>query len=572
MKKFMIIAGLCWLWAANLAAQTLEAKINRDTVPEGETFLLSVELKDAKTNGTPDFSVLNQDFTVYSVANSYRTNIINGNVSQSQQWNLVLLPNKTGKLTIPAIALEQYKTLPLEIVVGAATQNHKQNIQPDSQQNRRNYSIDAMVDNHNPYVQQQIDYVVTILDNGGLQGDEPIFQIADENAWIIKSLGSPEVANKIVNEKNQREIKFRYALFAQKSGEQELPRVQFNGYYLTKDRRSDPFSRFFDDDLFVSGLGMTDVFATKNPVILTTKPIKINVRPAAQENKNNWWLPAESVSIKGEFSTPAPQFKVGEAISRTIYLQATGVIDSQLPELKFAATDGLKQYPEKPQINMQVKNGKIIATEKINNVYIPETTGKITLPSISVNWFNVKTNTMETAVLPALDINVRAGATTNLEPISNKSAQPRSTNFDNRGISATSNIYWLMSLAFAGGIGLCLLTILIFRRLKQAPRTSNYQKQVIGAAQNRKPQAVRDALIVWARSKFANRQISGLQDVDDAVNDKEFRCELDKLTEALYAKEKQSWNEHSFIRAFKKICKQKKGRHDSHEPLPQLYK
>lgn len=572
MKKFMVIAGLCWLWTTNLAAQMLEAKVNRDTLPEGETFLLSVELKDAKTNDTPDFSVLNQDFTVYSVANSYRTNIINGKVNQSQQWNLVLMPNKGGKLTIPAITLGQYQTSPLNITVGTNTQDLKHSRQPGSQQNHRNYSIDAVVDNQNPYVQQQINYTVTIFDNGGLQGDEPIFQTADENTWIIKNLGAPEVTTKIVDGKNQREIKFKYALFAQKSGMQELPTVRFNGYYLTKDRRNDPFSRFFDDDLFVGGLGMADVFATKNPVILTTRPIKINVRPAAEENKNNWWLPAENVSIQGEFSTPASQFKVGEAISRTIYLQATGVIDSQLPELKFATADGLKQYPEKPQMNMRVENGKIIASEKINNVYIPETAGELTLPSISLDWFNVKTNKMETAVLPAVNIKVSGSVIAEPEPmpsqpVINNKVEPTFPAHDSE-----VNIYWLMGGAFGGGVGLCLLTILLFRWLKKTPHTKNYQKQVISMAQERKIQAVRDALIVWAQNKFANRQISGLQDIDDAVDNKEFRCELDKLTEALYAKETQAWNEHLFIRVFKKICKQKKGHRDNYEPLPKLYK
>ncbi len=571
MKKFAFVLGLCLLWAANLPAQTFEAKVNRAEVPEGETFLLSVELEGAKTNSTPDFSVLNRDFTVYSVSNAYRTNIINGQVSQSQQWNLVLMPNKSGKLTIPAISLDNYQTAPLQINVGAVSQTAPaQTAAP----NRPRFKIEAEADNRSPYVQQQVNYTLTLYDTGGLQGEEPVFQSNNENDWIIKSLGAPEVNTQTIDGRNLREIKFRYAMFPQKSGVQEIPAVRFNGYYLTRDKRSDPFGRLFNDDLFFAGFGMTDVFATKNPVVLTAQPIKVNVLPAAAENGGNWWLPAEDVKLHAEFNPPKPQFKVGEAVNRTIYLQAAGVIDSQLPELKFKSVKGLKQYPEKPQVEMRVEGGKIIALEKIANVYIPSQPGDVTLPEIAVNWFNVKTKTIEKAVLPAMTVKVvgeAAAAPTPAAAVKATAKAPAAQEVNTLSAEEETNLYLLLGGAFILGILLCLALIKLWGMAISAG-SRNYKKQIIRAAQAKDLRGLRDNLLAWAAERFPGQRILSLQDVDEAVNDREFRCELDKLTEALYAKDNQNWNEQLFTKVFNRINKQKRKSGKETEPLPKLYK
>ncbi len=566
MKKLFLILGLCFLIFGNAAAQTFEAKVNRSNLPEGETFLLTVELEGATSNKTPDFEALNDDFTIYSVANAYRTNIINGNVSTSQQWNLVLMPNKSGRLTIPAIRLENYKTQPLTINVGDAGTSAKTTTQSE---NRPKYTIAAEVDNKKPYVQQQINYTLILQDSGGLQGEEPTFQATNDNDWIIKSLGAPEISTQNINGANVREIKFHYALFPQRSGQLEIPAVRFNGYYLSGERRTDPFANLFNDDMFIGGFGMADVFATRTPVILAAKPIKINVLPAAKENGEHWWLPAENVKLYAEFKPEQPKFAVGEAISRNIYLQATGVIDSQLPELKFASASGVKQYPEKPQTAMSVDKGKIIALEKVANVYIPTEAGKVTLPEISVNWFNVKSGKMEKAILPAMTVAV-TGESTKPEPqttIPNK--QPIAPKTE---ITAQNNSLSLqLGIAFALGVLLCLLIIGLGKLLVKL-RRHDYVRIISHAAKTGDIYAVRDNLLAWANNRFAGRRILSLQDIDATVGDKEFRCELDKLSEALYSKNGQDWNGSLFLRVFKRICKQKKGFSNNYEPLPKLYK
>ncbi len=569
MKRFLVALIAFLMLTQNTLAQTFSAKVNRDALPEGETFLLTLELEGASSNESPDLSALNDDFTTYSVSNAYRTNIINGQMTQSRQWNLVLMPNKTGKLTIPAISLGKYKSNPVEITIAKA--GDPLPLQDAGQTAQPRFKISASVDNKNPYVQQQINYTLTLLDTGGLQGEEPVFMSGNDDEWIIKSLSTPSVESKVINGKSIREIKFHYALFPQKSGKLVIPAVRFNGYYLTKDSRKDPFGRFFNDDIFISGFGMADVFATKNPVVLKVNPIEVEVKPAVNM-PGNWWFPAEAVKLHAEFEPANPSFKTGEAISRNIYLKAEGVIDSQLPEINFAQVEGLKQYPEKPQTKMTVESGKIVSLEKIANVYIPQKTGKITLPAIKVPWFNTQNGQVETAEIPPLEINVAGGNNLTQQ----EEAKPQQTSLNEpvemqmQKVENINNfsIYLLLAGAFGLGIVLCWA---VMRMTSSQKPDKTTKKDIIKFAKDRNLKALRDALLNWGREHFGD-EINNLGEIASKAQNKEFDDELEKLSEALYAKSNQDWDATAFIKAFEKICDKKYEKTNAKEPLPKLYK
>lgn len=581
MKRFWVSLGLAILFSFNVQAQSFSAKVNRDVVPEGETFLLTLELEGANATSGPDFSNLDKDFIVYSVSNAYQTNIINGDIKKSQQWNLVMMPKNTGNITIPAITLDQFSSNPVTIKVAKAGET----VSPqESQQNQPRFKINGEVDNRNPYVQQQINYTLTLHDTGGLQGEEPQFVTNNANDWIIKSLGEPQISTQVIDGKNIREIVFKYALFPQKSGVLEIPSVRFNGFYLTRERRADPFGNFFNDDMFIAGFGMADVFATRNPVVLSTKPISIDVKPAAPENNGNWWLPASKVKLYAEFNPANQEYRTGEAINRTIYLTANGVIDTQLPEINFGQTANVKQYPEKPQSITKVQNGQVVAVEKISNVYIPAKAGKVTLPEISVNWFNVRSGKMEKATLPAVTLNVKAGTTgseTLPQPVTEVSEtggthtvmpQNSQTQTDIMENVNETKLYILLLAAFVLGIGFSYLLMRALTKKTAEPQIRNYKKYIVAKAQEKDLRALRDGIIEWAKKHYHNENITTLKDVEDAAQSPEFECELEKLTESLYSKGSIKWNDKSFIKVFEKVYAKKARSKDNGEILPKLYK
>lgn len=583
MKKFVLmLAALFFLWNSQVWAQSFDATVNRSKIPEGETFLLTLELNNAQSDNMPELSALDRDFHTYSISHSYRTNIVNGKADMSQQWNLVLMPNKTGKLTLPSIKLDNYATRPITIEVSPAGSDiNVPDTQNGTDKQINKFSMKGQIDNKTPYVQEQIIYTLKIIDRGGLQGEEPYFEVSGDNDWIIKSLGAPVVNSQIINGQTIRELVFKYALFPQKSGKMTVPAAKFRGFYLTKDSRNDPFGRFFNDDVFLAGFGMTDVFATKNPIYLSTKPIEIEVKPAI-DGTNGWWLPAQDVKLHAEFEPNKPDFKVGEAVTRTIYLQATGVIDSQLPEIKFAQMRGLKQYPEKPEVTMKVQDGQVVSTEKIANVYIPGKSGEITLPAISVPWFNVKTNQMETARIPEQKVIVGGKAPASMQP---QTAAPAAAQPDAAQMKKTApaeilnrlpqkNIYLLLGAAFILGILLsyAVMKILGRRSIANENIKVNPVREIRISARNKDLRKLRDAVLLWAKDRYPEAKIFSLNDVKKQVNTQAFSRELEKLGEALYSDKDAEWNDEQFLKVFDKVNKTKVRKKNDDELLPELYK
>ncbi len=574
MKKFLILLGLLLFQMNVAAAQEFVATVNRNPVSEGETLVLTLDLRDVDSSATPDLNVLSKDFNVLSISNGYRTNIINGNVSKSRQWSLVMIPNRSGEIIIPEIELAGYKTQPIKLKVKTAEAVDVEPTTTASDINRPQFKISGEADNKNPYIQQQITYKLKIYDTGGLQGEAPIFMGSGDD-WIIKPLDEPSVETKIINGKQLRVITFTYAMFPQKSGNLEIPAVKFNGYYLTKNRRVDPFADFFGDDDFFSGLGLNDIFARKNPVVLTTKPIAVKVKPAA--TVDGWWLPASKVEVSAEFDSPNPKFKVGEPVSRTIYVKAYGVTDNQMPELKFANVKGVKQYPEKPLTEMTVKNGQIITSMQTDNVYIPSESGEIWLPEVKVNWFNTNTNSPEVATIPAYKAMVVKGdGETELpkpqaEKTSIEAPQPLSTQVQEVTKVDNTMMIAMLLAAFVGGMILAWLLFKLFAG--GGAGKSNHYKAVINAAHSGDIHKLRDELLWWGKDKYPSAGISNLQDVADVLQDEDFNQQTDKIREFLYSGNNAQWDGSEFVRIFKKAAAHKvKCQSNDDGALPKLYK
>ena len=165
-KNFIV---LLLILGNSTVTQAFQATVNRTEVPQGETFLLTLETDDDKSKQIPDLSVLDKDFKVYSVGNAFQSSYVNGVTTHSRQWQIVLMPKKEGKIEIPAIKYGDQVSDPIQLNVvssSLAKQIEKGNDVPK-------FAVDAEIDNKNPFVQQQIIYTYKLYDSGGLYGDAP---------------------------------------------------------------------------------------------------------------------------------------------------------------------------------------------------------------------------------------------------------------------------------------------------------------------------------------------------------------------------------------------------------------
>jgi len=579
MKKIFLALIFSIIFPISAYCGALEAQVNNSQVPYGELFELKITYDGDDGNSlSPDLSVLQKDFVIYSTSSSLQSTYINGQGTQTRSWNIGLMPQTKGKLTIPAIKAGNYQTKPIEIEVLAAGNDIQLNTQNNKQNNvaqAANFNIELNVEDKEPFVQQQVNAELIIDDNRGLQLESmPVF--ADNDDWVIKSISQPIVENV----SGGRKIKFKYALFPQKSGNLLIPSVTANGYYVSYD--SDNAMASFGGGFFkMFDMDIGGLFGVNKPVRLVTKPQNITVKPALKE-AGAWWLPATALGLSAKWSDKNPEFKVGETVAREITIAASGVADTQLPELTFAENPAWKQYPEKPQYSSVVDGGEILSQAVTRVVYIPQKIGEIELPEIVVPWYNITTQQIEKAVIPAEKIYVKGNP---LSVIPDSKGQYQQTpqqaevsrKYDeavnhslNKLENDAKNWLFLLGAFVCGG----LLSYLMFgfkRKQAEKPTASGYLNAVEKNLTTKDYRGLRDSLLKFADEVFPNRKLNNLNDVAVAVGQAEFSEQMELLNRILYADATAELNGKIIMQALKQAKKNTSHDKDK-QPLPNLYR
>lgn len=590
MKNILGYVTVFLLWTGSLQAQTLVAEVDSNEVPLGEVFNLNLTY-DGADGGTlqPDLSVLQQDFSIYSTSSSTQVSIINGRTSHRQDWDIGLIAKHEGKMTIPEILVGKSKSQPLNINVLPAGTNVTTN-KKDRNAYMKNdntlaeaakFSVNLTVDKKQAYLQQEVNAEVVINEKMGLQlTSEPQFGATSD--WLVKSLGNPQVSQ----QNGEREIRFQYALFPQKSGLLRIPSVKINGFYVSSEmRQKAPVLQQGFNSLFqMMSMDFDDMFGVKKPVELYTKPVEIKVLPVVSEWNNNWWIPAESLKLQAFWEQKKPLFKIGETVAREIVITASGVDEMQLPELDLSAGENFKQYPENPQLTSEVHNGKIVSQSVIRVVYIPQNGGEQILPEIKLPWFNVKTKKIEMATIPAEKVFVE-GLPQKLEKRITETAQKEHIEKEEKeNVSLKQKNekmeFFSLKIVIACVIGAFMLGLLLSRfflnnatnkKAENKKNNSAWCSRISKDLEVKDYRALRDDLLKWGNEEFCDTRICNLNDLSENVNEEEFRNQLYLLNQSLYGDKMVELDAKKILKIIKSCHLTKKSK-AVEEPLPKLYK
>lgn len=578
MKIFVRAFWVFFCLTFQVNAYQLTTQTDATQVAPGEALTLTI-IADDMVSESPDLSALRTDFRVLSTSVSRQTSYNNGQKSAQTTWKIGLIPLKTGKLQIPAVNVGTQATSPLPVEVSSAAAKSEPS---GALQETNAFTIEGKIVDANDkiYVQQEILYDIIISDNGTLQSGEPVFQTNDSSEWIIKNLGRPEIA--VSGQGGRRMITYHFALFPQKSGRLHIPAVIFDGQAFNDELNPsfDPFG----NGIFNVSINLPTIFGMNAPVRLSVPAKEIDVLPVPEGFKGSWWLPAEDVKINARWLGSTPNFQVGEAVTREIVLTATGAAETQLPELKFDMSTDMKQYPQKSEKTETVSAGKLTATQKINVVYIPQKSGNVTLSEIRVPWFNVKTNRIEMAVVPAMTITVKPNADEMIVPkqpvqkaesklptISTPELKP-----EVQKVSVVEKIpAWLWAIA-AFGLGVLFAAFLLKPKARNESKpmceTRRFPDYIVQKAYQGDFRALRDALVTWATGFYPEKSINNLKDIAQASGDEAFSRQMDILMEKLYqADSQQVWNAKIFADSFKRLLGKKEKKAQKNPTLPKLY-
>jgi len=398
-KSIVTSAFLLMLVTFSSAVFSLTVSVDRTRISETDPLRLNIKVNEALT-GQLEFDFLTKDFEILRVAGpnqNTKMSIINGQSSRevSTSWDLVLRAKRLGTVTIPRIQINGSisEAIVIDVVPQTAEMKSKAN---------ELVFLETSVDTSEAYVQGQIIYTIKLHYVDIITGEIPA-EPKIENA-IIETIESEKRYDTYVNNRRYFVFEKRFAIFPQRSGVLEIPRVTFTGSKV--------------------GRGF---FSNREPVMAFSETHSVTVKPKPEEFTAPHWLPAKSVKITEAWSSESKQLTVGEPINRNITITVDGQAATLLPAIDDIEIQGAKSYKDPEVQNQTITDSGIVATSKTTVGIVPTQPGKLLLPALELAWWNTTTNKMEIASLPAQAFSVEASSqpqavARNIEP-----SQPNQT-------------------------------------------------------------------------------------------------------------------------------------------------
>jgi len=550
----MLMGTTVGAWAADM-----EAWLDRSHIGEAETVQLTLEVQ-GQVSGRPDTTPLEADFDVLGISTGSRMSIVNGRTDARTTWTLTLSPRRSGTLTIPALRVGSLQSSPLSLQVSQAP--------APAPGSNADILIETELAPRTPYVQGQVLYTVRLLHAVPVSSGQ--LSEPESDAALVQRLGEDREYALTRNGRRYQVIERRYALFPQNSGRLQLPAPVFDGEIPDNSRRrSSPFRRFFGNDPFMGGDLFDDLMTPSRRVRVRGEPVELDVRPRPDAAQGLHWLPAQQLTLKGEWQPDSAGIKAGEPVTLQLVLDAQGLTGGQLPDLLPAAVDGFRLYPDQPQRQTDAGDAGVTGHLQQKIAFIPERSGTLSVPAIEVRWWDTQADRERVATLPGRSFTVapaadrpvratpapgpaaasaaagraRSGTDVPAQAMQAQPAPPQRSAGARAWpwISAALACGWLVTLVFWWNRG---------RRARAAARrvlpaterasAAAARKQFLAACRSNDALAARRSVLAWAAAHWPEDPPHGLEALALRLHDVQAQQALAELDRALY-REGGSW-------------------------------
>ncbi len=534
------------------AQAALKAHVDRNPVAVDESLILTIE-SDRNLDGSPDFNILRKDFEVFSPSNSTSMQIINGSVMRSLTWRVNLIPKRAGAILIPAFEVDGEKSNPITLQVESSST-------PKSTQSGTDLFMSVSVDSDEAYVQQQIVLTVQFyraVNVAGRQLSDP--QISGVET-VVEKLGDDREYQKTIDGRLFAVFERKYVIFPQQSGTMKIAPMNFDVDVLARgNNRFDPFGRN----------------TVRKRVRSEAITMDIKAIPAGIVGN---WLPARELKLLEEWSSE--EFMVGEPVTRTVTLLASGLSAAQLPEIDMNTPVGVKVYPDQPITEDRKDSNGAIGIRQQKLAIIPTKTGTLTLPEMQLTWWNTAKQKLETAKLPAKTVTVVAAQQeVPLQPspmqVPTESGEAVSITGDDAqsavGASQTAtSAGWWPWLSLVLGLAWLVTLIAWWRKgvVKDKPNSKTaaekqqsmrtLEKQLKAACFKNDAANAKQMLLAWAKQNWVNNAPTSLTAMA-RMCDEPLATELVGLDVVLYSNQSAEWKGEGLWQSFAKS-----------KPVPQI--
>jgi HAMP domain-containing protein len=532
--------------AATGSTGTVHAFLDRTHVSLGDTVTLNIQ--SGGTLDTPDLSPLQNDFQVLGTSRSSSVQITNGKTETTSQLGIALKPLHDGTLTIPPLDVGSTKTPPLTLQVGAAPAGGVGKLGDP-------VFMEASVLSSSPWVGQQTVYTVRLFYLPGVDG--ALGDPSADGARLIKlDRDHRYMANR--NGYAYRVIERSWALIPQRSGAITVQGPVFQGQRLAVGSPgtwfNNPNALLNNPNAILNGQ-MPGLGA---PVQATAPSVHVNAR-AAPAGAGKPWLPARTLQLEMTGLPSNGEVDAGTPLTLTLSISASGQPADALPEPELPPIAGAQTYPDQTQDSTDDSGQWLQGKRTRSFAIVPQRNGSLTIPAITLNWWNVETGRAEQASVPAHTLRV-TGAVANAASVPAPPAASVVTGNSTvvpavKEAASTSGVPDFWRIVALASLALWLLAILIFaawlwrqrRSARQAPRARKVdrgmpvkasdtpvpdpaatvsatrpdartlQRHALDAARVGDAAACEHALLEWARASRTG--ITHLSQVRDALSD-----------------------------------------------------
>jgi hypothetical protein len=359
-------------------------EVDRNEVARGETLVFTIRVYDQRQGMQLDLTPLTDDFDVLSTRTSSQIRSVNGAVESWTDYIVTLFPLNEGELEIPSLVINNVATD--SIIISVTNEG------PRSNQDRDDLFLEMEVNKNSIYVQEQLLFTVRL--NYTINGiRNPQFTELEMPDTVIQLIGSPNQYERLIDNERYGVYEKRYVIFPQRSGPLAIPDILFRGEV------TDGSSNF--------------VFRNLNTRRVTAFIEGINIdvkeRPASAQSID-YWLPVANLALEESWDVDISNLNIGDSVVRTVKLTADGLDGAVLPPFSTTEISGLNMYPEPPDIERTFVEGSIVGTRIETTSMVPIESGFLVIPEISIPWWNITTDELEYATIPATQFAVATAA------------------------------------------------------------------------------------------------------------------------------------------------------------------
>lgn len=410
-----VIAALLFYRPCTALAFTATAQVDQTRITPQDVVSLQVIVDGGEAD--VDTSSIT-GFQVNSAGTQSSRSYINGTWSHKVIYRYMLMPLKTGELTIPPITCvrdgESVLTREIKILVK----------DPSAQagDDKDDFFAEASLSSDGIVPGQQVVYTLKLCAAKRIKGatfDPPRFK-----GLTAKQLTEWSKSTRTINGRAFMVNEAKYLVQADAPGRFTIsPAVFVAQVPLQRARQRDPFNSVFNDSFF------RDSFFDTTPakaVRVVSNAVDLTVSPLPEYKGDQPFS-----GLVGKFSISSAldknTVKTGESATLTVIIQGTGnIMDAALPALNLD-TARFKVYEDTPAQDIQVTEQGFEGHKVFKQALVVSVPGKAVIPGLCLVFFDTDSKTYKTIATTPLTLDVQPGGPVTVvdgTPAANSGAGP----------------------------------------------------------------------------------------------------------------------------------------------------